>query len=165
MDSHDPTRVGQLWSAGRIADQLNEINQLRPHIILSGGWAWHFLSPPHDELKILHDHSDIDLFVHPANFMTFRTLVIARGFERIKTKYDNREFSRFRKSSDDGKIVLDAFLGSPPYVNIQGYRVVEPTHLLGLYDSIHQSIGCVAVQAAKKLLPTEILGNSTLKEF
>jgi len=158
-DPSNPARVDEAWNPARIAEQLAEIDQFRSLVVLSGGWAWHFLSPPHEELKVLHDHSDIDLFVN--DFISLRKIMIGRGFERIKTKYDGK-FYRFRKFSLNGKIVVDVFLGSPPSVNARGYQVVEPSHLLGFYGTIHQSDNCRAVQAAKKLPKTEISGHPTL---
>lgn len=149
----NPARAAERWNEDRIADQLTEIRRVRILTTLSGGWAWHFLSPPHDELKILHDHSDIDLFIEPVDVPTYRTLIDSRGFERVGTKYDSNTFFRFVKHLDAGKVVLDTYVGTPPAVTTrEGYRVVEPRHLLGLYQTSHQNDGCRAVEAARKLL-------------
>ena len=161
----NPARAEELWNEARIADQLAEIRRVRTLAVLSGGWAWHFLSPPDEELKVLHDHSDIDLFVQPTDVSTFLVLVESRGFERVKTKYDTNEFSRHVKHCEAGKVVIDAFVGQPPAVTARdGYRVVEPAHLLGLYDTTHQNDGCRAVVAARKLLGAEgrVLGHPSL---
>lgn len=159
-DPSNPARIREVWNPARIADQLREIDAVRHLVTLSGGWAWHFLSPPHEEFKILHDHSDIDLFVN--DLIPFRGILIASGFERVKTKYDDGKFYRFRKFSWNGKIVIDAFLGSPPSLKVGAYTVVQPSHLLGFYGNIHQSDSCVAVQAAKDLLGQGVQGHPNL---
>ena len=65
---HNKNRYGELWPECRIACSLKELNPLRKLVVLSGGWAWHFLSPEgHTEYKHAHDHKDIDVFVHPRN--------------------------------------------------------------------------------------------------
>jgi len=59
------------WPQSRIATCLEELEIIKHFIILSGGWAWHFMSPVgHVEYKHAHDHKDIDLFVSPENVAT-----------------------------------------------------------------------------------------------
>ena len=63
---HNTKRYGELWPQDRIDTSLLELQFLREFIILSGGWAWHFLSPEeHIEYKHAHAHKDIDDFVDP----------------------------------------------------------------------------------------------------
>lgn len=67
----NPSRYGETWPQHRIDACLAEMESVHPWVILSGGWAWHFMSPVgHTELKHAHDHKDIDLFVPPGNVAT-----------------------------------------------------------------------------------------------
>ncbi|MEM6719829.1 MAG: hypothetical protein AAF611_10960 [Bacteroidota bacterium] len=63
---HNKKRHGEVWPKERISLSLLELQFLREFVILSGGWAWHFLLPAnHTEYKHAHDHKDIDVFVDP----------------------------------------------------------------------------------------------------
>lgn len=63
---HNKQRYGEIWPRWRIDVSLRELAPIKPWIIVSGGWAWHFMSPRnHTEYKHAHDHKDIDLFVDP----------------------------------------------------------------------------------------------------
>jgi hypothetical protein len=164
-DPHNLARVGETWNLERIEAQLAEIHAVTSASpIISGGWAWHFMSPTHREVKIFHDHSDIDLFIDGVNFYTFRTCVTSRGFKRVKTKYDSLSFMRYTKFLDTGKVVFDTYIQSAPFVVANGQRVVAPKHLLSLYKTTHQSRECVAVQAAKRLVADgkEVVGHPSL---
>jgi len=167
-DPHNPKRIGETWNQERIDLQLKEIDSFKDLAVLSGGWAWHFMSPTHEELKILHDHKDIDIFVTPSDFETFRTRLIERGYERTHTKYDDPsgDFYRFVKRIDGWKIVIDAFLQTVQWIEAKGYRVVEPNLLLSYYGVKHTSEECIAVQAARKLLDknqkTNLIDNKEL---
>lgn len=48
---HNPKRYGETWDPREIRVMQGELEAVRDLIVLSGGWAWHFLSPPHEELK------------------------------------------------------------------------------------------------------------------
>lgn len=39
-----------------------------------------------------------------------------------------------------------------PFIEIDGWKVVEPSQLIKLYESIHTSKDCFAVVAAEKML-------------
>jgi len=64
-DPHNQNRYGELWPLLRIDTGLAELEAIKLFIIVSGGWAWHFMSHSgHREYKHAHDHKDIDLFVY-----------------------------------------------------------------------------------------------------
>ena len=45
MGIHNPERLGELWDNTRLTIILDEINKISDKIVLSGGWAWHFMTP------------------------------------------------------------------------------------------------------------------------
>lgn len=160
---HRRDRYGEMWDPVRVALQAEEIAHLRDQITLSGGWAWHLMSPPHETcLKHAHDMKDIDVFVRPVDVAEATLLLQGRGFACVWTRYDRfpsaEDFRRFEKVVEvDGerpvKIVVDFFVKDLPSIEVQGgFRVVEPRVLLSLYQTIHSSSTCFAVQAAAKLL-------------
>lgn len=160
---HNKNRYGELWPDYRIDYPLQELDILRDQIILSGGWAWHFMSPlGHKEYKHAHDHKDIDIFVLPENVAGVVATLKSRRFEKVWTKYDrhdsDEDFRRYEKHVDlDSdralRITIDFFVDADiPYREVRGWNVVEPEHLLSLYSNIHSSDKCFAVQAALKLL-------------
>ena len=53
------------WKQEKLLEQLSVVEALGDGIVVSGGLAWHLMSPPHIENKKHHDHSDIDLFALP----------------------------------------------------------------------------------------------------
>jgi hypothetical protein len=159
---HNQKRYGETWSQAKINTSLEELNAIKPFIIISGGWAWHFMSPAnHIEYKHVHDHKDIDLFVLPENVATVVSILKQRGFEKVWTKYDKlpskEDFRRYEKrvEYDDIsiKVTIDFFVSSEvPFREIEEWRIVEPEYLLGLYKTIHSSDTCFAVQAATQLI-------------
>lgn len=160
---HNKERYGELWQQHRIDICLVELEQIKSWVTLSGGWAWHFMSPQdHVELKHAHDHKDIDLFVEPELVATVISVIKLRGFERVWTKYDKHEseedFRRYERiveedSQQPVRVTIDFFVARDiPAREIDGWTIVEPEYLLGLYGNIHSSDKCFAVQAAKKLL-------------
>jgi len=162
-DPHNKTRYGEIWPQSRIETCLEELQIIKPFIILSGGWAWHFMSPlGHIEYKHAHDHKDIDLFVSPENVATVVSLLKSRDFEKVWTKYDKlpsqEDFRRYEKRVDYNdkisvKVTIDFFVRSEiPYREIEGWKIIKPRFLLSLYKSIHSSDTCFAVQAAARLL-------------
>ena len=64
-DPRNPKRADEPWNLERLRVLEREVKAIAPLVTLSGGWAWHFMAPPHEELKIFHDHKDVDLFVEP----------------------------------------------------------------------------------------------------
>ena len=155
---HNPKRYGETWPDDKIQACLEELMHIRPWVILSGGWAWHFMSPPgHKELKHAHDHKDIDIFVRPDNVATVMSFLLERGFQKVRTRYDglknNNDFRRYEKVVDNYRVTIDFFVDADiPILNIDGWIIVEPKHLLSLYSSIHSSEACFAVQAASRLI-------------
>jgi hypothetical protein len=94
------------------------LKAIKPLVIVSGGWAWHFMSPSeHIEYKHAHDHKDIDLFVHPENVATVLSILKNRLFDKVWTKYDRlpseEDFRRYEKRVDCDnqsiKITIDFF--------------------------------------------------------
>jgi hypothetical protein len=161
---HNKERYGEIWPQQRIDVSLRELELIKPWVILSGGWAWHFMSPKnHTEYKHGHDHKDIDLFVEPRYVATVVSKLKHRQFERVWTRYDKlpseEEFRRYEKlvSIDDGvktiRVTVDFFVrDNVPHRNINGWNVIEPAYLLTLYRNIHGSDKCFAVRAAVKLI-------------
>jgi hypothetical protein len=66
---HNPQRYGETWSLPLIASYLEVLHAIRELVTVSGGWAWHFISPEHIEYKHLHDHKDVDVFVSAPQFL------------------------------------------------------------------------------------------------
>jgi hypothetical protein len=118
--SHNKSRYGEKWPQYRITYPLDELILLKDSIILSGGWAWHFMSPDgHEEYKHAHDHKDIDIFVLPENVANVVSILKSRGFEKVWTKYDKHQspedFRRYEKiiTIDEGRtsrITIDLYL-------------------------------------------------------
>ena len=164
---HNKKRYGELWPSYRIQHAIAAIEPLRDFIILSGGWAWHFLSPiGHIEYKHAHDHKDIDLFVAPEHVAQVMYILQEQDFIKVWTRYDNlpseENFRRYEKLIDISneksvRITIDFFVKADiPTRKVKGWMIVEPSYLLGLYSNIHSSDKCWAVQAAIKLLDQNI---------
>ncbi len=160
---HNKNRYGEIWPQSRINTSLAELEALKHFVIISGGWAWHFMSPgDHIEYKHAHDHKDIDLFVPPEEVSTVINLLKSRDFEKVWTKYDKlpskEDFRRYEKRVEcedktSVKVTIDFFVSAEvPYQEIAGWKIIEPDFLLGLYNSIHSSHTCFAVQAARRLI-------------
>jgi len=150
---HNPLRANETWDLDRIQAQEAEIRQFKDLFTVSGGWAWHFMSPPHTEYKTQHDHKDIDAFVLPERFAEFVERAKLLGYERALTLHDDPSgvFYRYTKFLRS-KIVLDIYVQEVPSREIDGILVVNPPYLLKLYESTHSSKECWAVQAALKLV-------------
>lgn len=174
---HNKARYGEEWDHDRIAILEAEIRELADLVVVSGGFAWHFMSVKgHPELKHAHDHKDLDFFVDPVNASTLATkLVTKRGFEKVWTKYDrlpsSEGFRRYEKrvEAPDGtsvKVTIDLFTRKVPSITVDGVQVVEPSFLLSLYGKVHSSDQCFAVQAARKLIAQGIspVGRKELTE-
>lgn len=163
---HNKDRYGELWDQHRIDVYLREMSEFRDLVVFSGGLAWHFMSPVgHAELKHAHDHKDADWMVPRANVAEAVSRLLARGFERVWTRYDRlpsvEEFRRYEKLVEEEghkpmRVTVDFFVNDVPHIEINGYRVVDPATLLTYYGAssggIHSSDKCFAVQAASKLL-------------
>ena len=158
----NPKRVDEMWDLTRVKAVDAEIKMFPSYIVLSGGWAWHYISPKHEERKILHDHKDIDMFVPPEKFQELATFLKNHDYQRIWTKYDKHstEFYRYEKrvGSDEQsvKILIDVFLKEVPFITMGIRKVVEPKTLLSFYGEVHTTDDCVAVIAAKQLLARHV---------
>jgi len=176
-EPHNKNRYGEIWHQSKINTGLEELEAIKLFVIISGGWAWHFMSPlNHVEYKHAHDHKDIDLFVFPENVATVINILKGRGFKKVWTKYDKlpskEDFRRYEKrveyDSTSVKVTIDFFISTEvPYQEIKGWKVVEPKYLLSLYNRIHSSDTCFAVQAATKLIEQGIdpIDHSALTEI
>ena len=102
-DPHNPARIGEIWNPIRWQVLANEIEEIKEFGALSGGWAWHYMSPPHKEEKHLHDHRDIDIHVFPDRFAELVVVLKERGYHRQTTRFDDAsgEFIRFEKYFTD----------------------------------------------------------------
>ena len=163
---HNKERYGETWPAHKVIYGLQVLKELKPFVVISGGWAWHFMSPPgHVELKHAHDHKDIDLFVEPIDVSMTIVKLKQMGFNKVWTKYDNlpsdEDFRRYEKTvTYDGhqfRVTIDFFIREVPHRKLAGgFRVVEPKTLLSFYSNIHSSDKCFAVQSAVRLLAAGI---------
>ncbi len=161
----DPSRLGEKWNETRMAIILEEISAIRDCVVISGGWAWHFMTPPgHTELKHAHDHRDADLFVAPKAVANLLALLKNRGYKKTWTRFDrmssSQAFSRHTKHvrtrDEIVKVMLDLFVAEVPFVEVQGFKVVEPKYLLSLYGTLHGSDKCFSVRIAKQLIAAGI---------
>jgi hypothetical protein len=126
-----------------------------PYAVVSGGWAWHFLSPPHEELKLFHDHKDLDLLVPPERAGALVAALKARGYAPCWTRFDaaSTNFRRYEARVEGVKVLVDVFVEPVDSVEASGVRVVAPATLLGFYRrKVHATDDCVAVRAARELL-------------
>jgi hypothetical protein len=172
-DPHNKKRYGETWNPFVLNNYLRELLPLKDLIILSGGWAWHFMSPPgHEELKHAHDHKDVDIFVLPKNVSIVAGKLAKQGFKKVPTRFDhlknNSDFRRYEKEQiksevmrayypelySDKKLIIDFFVQKDIRVRVlnDGWQVVDPEQLLSFYGNIHSSDNCFAVKAATALL-------------
>ena len=156
-DKHNIHRYGEVWNQEKIDICLSDLEFIKNDVILSGGWAWHFISPHnHKELKHAHDHKDIDIFVYPEKTVDVIKILLSRGFRKVSTRFDkipsNESFRRYRKDIKGEKVIIDFFVREIPFIEIDGWKIVEPSQLIRLYKSVHTSKNCFAVVAAEKML-------------
>ena len=131
-DPRNPARADELWNPVRFGVLLEEVTGLRDVCTISGGWAWHFMSPPHVELKLHHDHRDIDVFVKPPELPIAIAKLTERGYARSWSRFDAQskgKFLRYEKrvqqsedETDSVKVIIDLFVEDVPSVDAQGYR-------------------------------------------
>lgn len=144
------------WKQEKLMEQLDVVHQLGDLVVVSGGLAWHIMSPPHVESKIVHDHSDIDLFALPPDAPEVFARLKEMEFNRYWTKYATPNFYRYGKTAERNgkrvKILIDLFIEWVPFIKVMGYRVVDPGFLLSLYETTHSSKNCTAVRAAAVLM-------------
>jgi len=147
-----------MWDTDEIATLAAEIDHIREWAIVSGGWAWHFMSPPHIEYKHAHDHKDVDLLIPRRSFATVIASLQAGGYARTWTRFDGVTPDFYRYSAvvqgreRAVKVLFDLFVEDAPAVKTSsGVRVVEPAYLLSLYGKKHSSDLCFSVQIARGL--------------
>jgi len=145
------------WKQEKLLAQLDTVKALGDLVVVSGGLAWHLMSPPHIEEKIIHDHSDVDLFAIPKTSNKVFGKLHMMGFNRYWTKYATENFYRYGKTADyEGKrvkVLIDLFIEEVPYIVIDGvYQVVDPKVLLTYYETTHSSKNCTAVKNATILV-------------
>lgn len=152
-----------MWKQEKVEAQLETLRLLQDIAAVSGGLAWHFMSPSHEEKKTVHDHSDMDIFVPPSKANDAISRLKSRGFMRYWTKYDGTPgFYRYGKTSETSmpgkdnykrvKVLVDLFIEEIPTIQLKGFKVVEPSFLLSLYGHKHASKACTAVKAATLLI-------------
>ena len=160
---HNIKRYGELWPDYRIELGLKILNKLKQWIVISGGWAWHFMSEMnHKEYNHAHDHKDIDIFVNPKNVGIVMQILLEEGFEKVWTRYDHlpseENFRRYEKVEwlDIGREVrttIDFFESKDlESIQVNGWNVVAPKTLLSFYSNIHASNNCWALKSTVKLL-------------
>jgi hypothetical protein len=182
---HNPERYGELWPQAIVDALFHEIttNGIGKFTTLSGGWAWHFLSPAgHPEYKHAHDHRDIDCFIDPKDIPNVFDRLFNLGYRRETSRFDGAArqtgvpFYRFAKEPlSGGRIQIDLFIRQVPFRTLEnGIRIIEPATLVTLYGAdqdatlvtlygpdptttnVHGSNHCLAVTAARKLLAAGI---------
>jgi len=156
-----------MWKQEKLQAQLAIVEQIKDHVVISGGLAWHIMSPPHEETKTIHDHSDVDLFIVPNKAAVVLSILQCNGYTRYWTKYDGvtPNFLRYGKTEaryeDEDeltspvryvKVLLDLFIEPIESIEVDGWAVVKPEVMLPLYETSHASKECTAVKAAIKLV-------------
>jgi hypothetical protein len=152
---HNTKRYGEQWNLAELAAIQTAIELIREPVVVSGGWAWHFMTPEHTELKHAHDHKDLDAFVTPERMGDLVALLKGLGFEKTWTRHDGKsdDFHRYTVVEQGFQVILDLYTGDVPKVTTRsGVTVVEPMHLISLYGTTHQSKECFSFQIAKELL-------------
>lgn len=173
-DPHRKERYGEVWDPDRNQLMLAVIGSISPYIVISGGWAWHFLSPPgHTDYKHAHDHKDLDIFVKPEYVAECVQTLKQLSFQKVSTKYDllpsSKDFRRYERYQDVSpekavKLTIDFFVNDVPSRELptselgdktRSVKVVDPATLLTYYgrtNASHSSDKCWAVNAARKLI-------------
>jgi len=158
---HNKNRYGEAWDCHLIGLYQEELEPFKKLVIFSGGWAWHFMSPPHIEYKHAHDHKDVDIFVFPENVVTVINLLTKLNFRKVHTRFDGLEndFRRYEKYFlNCKKLIIDFFVKKDLQIEvIDGWQVVHPKQLLTFYKNFHSSDNCFAVVAAAKLIEKGII--------
>lgn len=144
------------WKQEKLLAQIDTVDALEDKVVVSGGLAWHFMSPDHVESKIVHDHSDVDLFAIPSQSQEVFSKLKEMGFNRYWTKYATPNFYRYGRTANRNnkrvKVLIDLFIEEVPFITVGKYKIVDPKFLLKLYESTHSSKNCTAVVNATKLM-------------
>ena len=156
-----------MWKQEKVEAQVETLRLVKDSVAVSGGLAWHIMSPPHVESKKVHDHSDMDLFVSPLYANDVISRLKTAGFNRCWSKYDGTQgFYRYEKTTLQSmpgeseekrvKTLIDLFVENVPTINVSEFFVVDPPYLLRMYETKHASKECVAVKAATELIRRHI---------
>lgn len=150
---HNKDRYGETWPDMSIFILKQELEKVKDFVVVSGGWVWHLITPVHSDYKHAHDLKDIDVYVKGDVVWEFVALLKEIGYEREHTKYDNLSpFYRYVRFVNNKKVIFDVFVGDVPFVEVGGFKVVDPAHLVTLYHSIHGSGQCFSVALAREIL-------------
>jgi len=69
-----------MWKQEKLEAQIETVKLVKDKVVISGGLAWHFMSPPHVETKLIHDHKDVDLLVKPEHTNEVIAILKRAGF-------------------------------------------------------------------------------------
>jgi hypothetical protein len=144
------------WKQEKLLAQIDTVRALGDLVVVSGGLVWHIMSPDHIEKKIVHDHSDIDLFALPDKAGEVIARLKDLRFNRYWTKYATPNFYRYGKTENYRgkrvKVLIDLFIQDVPSIRVRDFNIVEPKFLLTLYETTHSSKNCTAVKNATILI-------------
>jgi len=147
-----------MWKNEKLQAQIKTVEAVKKFVVVSGGLSWHLISPPHEEKKTIHDHSDVDLFVFPEHAGTVIGTFKSLGFNKYWTKYDgiDKNFSRYGATIQEGekrvKVLIDLFVEEVPYYVYNNFNIIDTEYIMTLYGYKHMSAECTAVKSAKRLL-------------
>ena len=163
-DPPNPARADEQWDPYRVGVLAREIDSIRAYGVISGGWAWHLMSPPHRERKHLHDHRDVDMFVFPASFSTLVVDLKQRGYTRAWTRFDDpsREFIRYERHVADAcpRCFVGAISGEPASCASCGGRwPISPcTNVKVILDLFVQEVEHIEIDEYRVVEPRTLLG-------
>lgn len=171
----DPNGFGQRWNPVRLRVIEQELVAFQPYVVLSGGWAWHFLTPPgHTEYVAAHDHEDADVVVLPQQVAPLMVLLTARGYERAQkgcvdpdSDIDLNRYTRVvNHHAEPVKVVLGIMVADVPHVEAGGFRVIEPSLLLA-DASRHGSRACLSARIARDLVARgeKVAGHPAMADY
>lgn len=80
---------------------MNEISMVASYGTLAGGWAWHFLSPPHQEHYSLHSHRTVEMYGTLQQTREMTAILRAAGYQYIRMTGPGGDFQRFEKYIQD----------------------------------------------------------------
>jgi hypothetical protein len=174
-DRPEPSFFGQRWNPLQLQVIERELAAVQPYVLVSGGWAWHLLTPgEHTEYTQAHNHDGADLFVPPPYVAPLLALLSARGYTRVWSGFDrlpsDADFTRYARTiygeAEPVKVVFDLFVADVPCVDVGGFRVVAPSHLLSL-DGHSSSDRCLSALIARELIARgeDVVGHPALAKF
>lgn len=171
----DPSGFSQRWNPLRLQVIEQELVAFQPYVVLSGGWAWHFLTPAgHTEYVEAHDHEDADVVVLPQQVAPLMVLLTARGYERTQSlgvgsesDIDMNRYERVvRHHAEPVKVTLEMMVADVPHVEAGGFRVIEPSLLL-THAPPYGSRACLSARIARELVARgeTVAGHPAMAEY